>query len=114
MIVRTTNVDRVQATTRQLDQLIREGVVLQDYTGPSYIFTKLNEVLAGDHRRGHRQRPHRRANSSPTTPMTELGGIRSATQGSFEILGRDAIGFDAASQVFKKLRVVTTVSYQLR
>ena len=45
---------------------------------------------------------------------TELGGIRSATQGSFEILGRDEIGIEAAPQVFKKLRVVTTVSYQLR
>lgn len=113
VIVRTTNVDRVQATTRQLDQLIRQGVVLQDYTGPSYIFTKLNEV---------RPAMIAQATASARTGAqqfardagTELGGIRSATQGSFEILGRDEIGYDANSQVFKKLRVVTTVSYRLR
>lgn len=113
VIVRTTNVDRVQATTRQLDQLIRQGVVLQDYTGPSYIFTRLNDVrpamiaeATASARTGAQQFAH--------DAKTELGGIRSATQGSFEILGRDEIGIEAASQVFKKLRVVTTVSYQLR
>ena len=42
-----------------------------------------------------------------------MRGIRSATQGSFEILGRDEIG-DEASQVFKRVRVVTTVNYRLR
>ena len=113
VIVRTTNVDRVQATTRQLDQLIRQGVVLQDYTGPSYIFTKLNDVRpamiaqATASARSGAQQFARDAG-------TQLGGIRSATQGSFEILGRDEIGYDANSQVFKKLRVVTTVSYRLR
>jgi hypothetical protein len=46
VIVRTANVDRVQATSRALDALVRQGVVLQDYNGPSYIFTKLNDVRA--------------------------------------------------------------------
>lgn len=113
VIVRTTNVDRVQATTRQLDQLIREGVVLQDYTGPSYVFTKLNEVRpamiaeATASARSGAQQFARDAHA-------ELGGIRAASQGSFEILGRDEVGYEAAAQVFKKLRVVTTVSYRLR
>ncbi|CAN7464731.1 SIMPL domain-containing protein [Phenylobacterium sp. LjRoot219] len=113
VIVRTTNVDRVQATTRQLDQLIRQGVVLQDYTGPSYVFTKLNDVRpamiaqATASARSGAQQFARDAG-------TQLGGIRAATQGSFEILGRDEVGYDANSQVFKKLRVVTTVSYRLR
>ena len=113
VLARTTNVDRVQATTRQLDQLIRQGVVLQDYTGPSYLFTKLNDV---------RPAMIAEATASARTGAQQfakdaganLGGIRSATQGSFEILGRDEIGYEANSQVFKKLRVVTTVSYQLR
>lgn len=113
VIVRTTNVDRVQATTRQLDQLIREGVVLQDYTGPSYIFTKLNDVrpaMIAQATASARTGAQQFARDSGT----QLGGIRSATQGSFEILGRDEVGYDANSQVFKKLRVVTTVSYRLR
>jgi len=113
VIVRTTNVDRVQATTRQLDQLIRQGVVLQDYTGPTYVFTKLNDV---------RPAMIAEATASAKTGAAQfardagasLSGIRSATQGSFEITGRDDVGYDASSQVFKKVRVVTTVNYRLR
>ncbi|MCR5875682.1 SIMPL domain-containing protein [Phenylobacterium sp. J426] len=113
VIVRTTNVDRVQATTRQLDQLIREGVVLQDYNGPSYLFTKLNDVrppMIAEATASARSGAQQFARDSGA----KLGGIRSATQGSFEILGRDDVGYDPSSQVFKKVRVVTTVSYALR
>lgn len=113
LIVRTTNVDRVQATTRQLDQLIRQGVVLQDYTGPSYLFTRLNDVrpaMIAEATASARTGAQQFARDSGA----QLGGIRSATQGSFEILGRDDIGYEASSQMFKKVRVVTTVSYGLR
>lgn len=113
VIVRTTNVDRVQATTRQLDRLIRQGVVLQDYAGPSYLFTKLNEVrpaMIAEATASARTGAQQFARDSGAS----LGGIRSASQGSFEILGRDEVGYDSSSQVFKKVRVVTTVSYALR
>lgn len=113
VIVRTTNVDRVQATTRQLDRLIRQGVVLQDYAGPSYLFTKLNEVrpaMIAEATASARTGAQQFARDSGAS----LGGIRSASQGSFEILGRDEVGYDPSSQVFKKVRVVTTVSYALR
>jgi hypothetical protein len=112
VIVRTTNVDRVQATTRSLDALLRDGVVLQDYQGPSYLFTRLNDVRAkmiGEATASARTGAQQFASDSGSA----LGGIRSATQGSFEILGRDEIG-DEASQVFKRVRVVTTVNYRLR
>jgi len=112
VIVRTNNVDRVQATTRGLDALLRQGVVLQDYTGPSYLFTKLNDVRAkmiGEATASARTGAQQFARDSGAA----LGGIRSATQGSFEILGRDEIG-DESSQVFKRVRVVTTVNYRLR
>jgi hypothetical protein len=113
VIVRTTNVDRVQATARQLDKLIRQGVVLQDYTGPSYLFTGLNAVrpaMIAEATASARTGAQQFARDSGT----QLGGIRSAGQGSFEILGRDEVGYDPASQVFKKIRVVTTVSYALK
>ena len=113
LIVRTTNVDRVQATTRQLDQLVRQGVVLQDYAGPSYVFTKLNDVrpamiaeATASARSGAQQFAH--------DAGAGLAGIRSASQGSFEITGRDDVGYDPSAQVFKKVRVVTTVVYGLR
>lgn len=117
IIVRTHNVDRVQATTRHLNELVRRGVVLQEYRGPAYIFTKLNDVRPGmiaeataSARSGAEQFAH--------DSRSNLGGISQATQGSFEILGRDEIGDgregnDEHSQVFKKLRVVTTVTYRL-
>lgn len=113
VIVRTANVDRVQATTRQLDQLIRQGVVLQDYTGPSYLFTRLNDVrpkMIAEATASARTGAQQFARDSGA----QLGGIRSASQGSFEILGRDEIGYEASSQVFKKIRVVTSVSYRLK
>jgi len=112
VIVRTPNVDRVQATSRALDALVRQGVVLQDYNGPSYIFTKLNSVRApmiAEATASARNGAEQFARDSGSN----LGGIASATQGSFEILGRDDIG-EEASQVFKRVRVVTTVSYSLR
>ena len=112
VIVRTPNVDRVQAASRALDQLVRGGVTLQDYNGPSFLFTKLNDVrpqmiaeATASARSG--------AGQFATDSGARLGGIASATQGSFEIRGRDEVG-DEATQVFKKVRVVTTVAYRLQ
>lgn len=112
VIVRTTDVARVQATTRALNDLVRQGVVLQDLSGPTYIFTKLNEV---------RPAMIAEATASARTGAAQfaedsgapLGPIRQATQGSFEILSRDGIG-DESQSPDKKVRVVTTISYRLR
>lgn len=119
LIVRTTNVDRVQATARRLNELVRQGIVLQDYRGPSYLFTGLNKVrpqMIGEATASARTGAEQFARDS----HSQLGGIASATQGSFEILGRDQIGEgggqfgEESSQMFKKVRVVTTVTYRLR
>jgi hypothetical protein len=113
VIVRTADVDRVEATSRSLDALLRQGVVLQDFTGPSYLFTRLNDVrpaMIAQATASARSGAEQFAKDSGS----RLGPIRSATQGSFEILGRDEIGYDSNSQVFKKVRVVTTVTYGLR
>ncbi len=118
VIVRTGNVDRVQATTRRLNELVRQGVVLQDYRGPAYLFTRLNDVRPGmiaEATASARTGAEQFARDS----RSSLGGISNATQGSFEILGRDELGYgreggDESSQVFKKVRVVTTVTYRLR
>jgi hypothetical protein len=112
VIVRTPNVDRVVATSRALDGLVRQGVVLQDYNGPSYIFTRLNDVRApmiAEATASARNGAQQFARDSDS----RLGGIARATQGSFQILGRDDVG-EEASQVFKRVRVVTTVTYRLR
>lgn len=113
VIVRSPNVDLVQAATRRLDVLVRGGVVLQNYQGPSYLFTRLNDVrptMIAEATASARTGAQQFARDSGSS----LGPIRDANQGSFEILGRDEIGYEANSQVFKKVRVVTTVRYQLR
>lgn len=110
--VRTGDVDRVQTTSRALNELVRQGVVLQDYAGPSYIFTKLNDVrpaMIAEATAAARSGADRFATDSGA----RLGPIRQATQGSFEILARDESG-DEASSVNKKVRVVTTISYRLK
>jgi hypothetical protein len=113
VVVRTPDVDRVRTTTAALGDLVRQGVVLQDFRGPSYIFTKLNEVrptMIAEATKSARSGAEQFANDSGTS----LGGIRQATQGSFEILPRDQSGDDESASLNKRIRVVTTVSYQLR
>jgi len=114
-VARSSDVDRVQATTRQLSDLVRQGVVLQDFRGASYIFTRLNAV---------RPAMIKEATASARTGAAQfaedsgarLGGIRSATQGSFEIQARDPVsdGQGADGAIHKRLRVVTTVTYALK
>ncbi len=112
VVVRTNDVDRVQQTTRALNELVRQGVVLQDFNGPTYVFTKLNDVrpaMIAEATASARTGAEQFAQDS----RTPLGPIRQATQGSFEILARDEIG-DETTSLDKKVRVVTTVSYRLK
>lgn len=110
--VRTTDVDRVQITTRALNELVRQGVVLQDFSGPTYVFTKLNDVrpaMIAEATAAARTGAVQFAKDSGAP----LGPIRQATQGSFEILARDEIG-DETTSLNKKVRVVATISYRLK
>jgi len=112
VIVRTTDVARVQTTTRSLNDLVRQGVVIQDFNGPTYVFTRLNDVrpeMIAEATASARTGAEQFAKDSGTP----LGPIREATQGSFQILSRDEIG-DESQSPDKKVRVVTTVRYSLR
>lgn len=110
--VRTPDVERVRVTASHLNDLVRQGVALENYGGPSYRFTKLNDVRAdmiGEATASARKGAQQFAADSGS----RLGGISSATQGSFEINGRDE-DENESSQIFKRVRVVTTISYLLR
>lgn len=112
VIVRTQDVDRVQDTTRALNDLVRQGVVLQDFSGPTYVFTGLNDVrpaMIAEATAAARTGAEQFAEDSGAP----LGPIRQATQGSFQILARDEIG-DESQSPDKKVRVVTTITYRLR
>lgn len=111
VIVRTNDVARVAQTERALNDLVRQGVVL-DFTAPTYVFTKLNDVrpaMIGEATASARTGAQKFAQDSGAA----LGPISRATQGSFEILAREDVDAESTS-LNKRLRVVTTITYQLK
>jgi hypothetical protein len=101
-----------QAFARQFD-LIRSGVAIEEGSDITYSFTKLNDVkppmiaaATKDARRGAQQ--------FAADSGTEVGGIRSATQGYFSITARDGEAEGSGNDSpFQKVRVVTTIEFYL-
>lgn len=119
LVVRSSQVDRVQRASQQVSDLVRAGVVLtsgQEWGGggPTFVFTRLNELkppMIAEATAEARKAAEQFARDSEST----LSGIRRATQGYFEIQPRDqAPGISQESQLVKLVRVVTTVEYGLR
>lgn len=109
--VRTRDVARVAQTERALNDLVRQGVLL-DFTPPTYVFTKLNDIrpaMIAEATASARSGAEQFAEDAGAP----LGPIRQATQGSFEILAREDVDNEATS-LEKRVRVVATVTYQLR
>ncbi|QLC25568.1 SIMPL domain-containing protein [Parasphingopyxis algicola] len=112
--LRTTDIERAQdAVARQFD-LVRRGVVLEEGSGMSYTFTRLNEIkpeMVAEATRDARASANQFAEDSGT----DVGGIRSATQGYFSIQSRDgdAGGYGVADTPYKQVRVVTTIDFYL-
>ena len=118
LVVRSADVDKVQAASQRVPELVRNGVVLssgQEYGGggPTFVFTGLNTLkpaMVAEATARARQGAEQFARDANST----LSGIRTASQGVFEILPRDqAAGITEESQVRKRVRVVTTVVYGL-
>jgi uncharacterized protein len=114
VIVRTEQVDRVAELNQQTGELIKRGVVLVDTGGPTYLFTRLNDIkpdLLAEATRNARAAAEQFAADSGS----EIGEIRRASQGLFEILARDpAPNLFEPNQLDKKIRVVSTIEYRLR
>ena len=113
MVFRTDDVARARlAVERQFD-LIARGVVLDDGT-MQYSFTELDRIkpaMVAEATRDARAAAEQFADDSDT----EVGEIRSATQGYFSIQARDgeAGGYGVSDTPNKKVRVVTTVTFGL-
>lgn len=115
LLVRSTDVGRVEATSQRVGALIDAGVVLsgEGGAGPSYLFTRLNDVkpemIAEATRRAREGAEQFAADSG-----SRVGGIRRANQGLFQILARDgAPGTSQERQIEKTVRVVSTIEYLL-
>lgn len=112
--LRTTDIPRAQSAVARQFELVRRGVVLEDGSGMSYTFTGLNAIkpqMVAEATRDARAAADQFAEDSDT----QVGGIRSATQGYFSIESRDgdAGGYGVADTPYKLVRVVTTIDFYL-
>lgn len=113
IIVRTGNVDAVEEASRNISDLVGEGILIGYGVLPQYSFTGLNDIkpaMIATATRNAREAAQQFANDSGA----KVGAIRSASQGYFSIAARDDVSNvpDSAS-LFKKVRVVSTVDYYI-
>ncbi|MBB5984223.1 SIMPL domain-containing protein [Sphingobium lignivorans] len=115
MQLRTSDIPRAQRAVASQFDLVRRGVTLQEGSGMTYSFTKLNDIkpeMVAAATKDARSAAEQFAKDSGTA----VGGIKSATQGYFSIEPRDGEqsgGYGAADTPYKKVRVVTTVDFYL-
>lgn len=117
LMVRSTDIDRIRQAAQGVSELVDSGVVLSsDYgpSGPTYLFNGLNNIkpdMIAEATASAREAAAQFARDA----NTELGGLRRANQGVFQILARDqAPGVMEEQQPVKTVRVVATVEYYLR
>lgn len=117
LLIRSKDVNKVAAASQRVGQLVDKGVILSHKysgSGPSYLYTQLNKIKPGmiaEATKNARAAAEQFARDSGA----DLGGIRRANQGVFQILARNnAPGLNAKKQIEKTVRVVSHVQYYLR
>jgi hypothetical protein len=121
LIVRSTNPDAILSASQEISELAVIGVTISsangDYaggSGPNFLFTGLNK-LKPDMIADATARAREAATQFARDSRSDLGAIRQANQGVFEILPRDQVpGISESSQIAKVVRVVSTIDYYLR
>ena len=116
MALRTKDIARAEDAVRRQFDLVRRGVMLEEGSGMAYTFTKLNDIKPAMVAEAT-QDARRSAEQFAKDSGTGVGGIRSATQGYFEVSARDGDtggGYGVSDTPFKKVRVVTTIDFYLR
>lgn len=114
--LRTNDVMRARAAYARQAELLRDGVEVSG-TNVSYTFTKLNALkpdMIGEANRNARSSAEQFAHDSGTN----VGRIKTASQGYFSVGARDGedcddCGSSGGSSPFQKVRVVTTIDYDL-
>ncbi len=117
IIVRTNEPLLLKKASQKISQLVDRGVVLASNYGPQsspiYIFTGLSQIkpeMIAEATANARQSAEQFAKDS----QSRLGGIRYANQGVFVILPRNQVpGIMEENEYYKKVRVVTTLTYFL-
>jgi uncharacterized protein len=122
ILVRSTDVARVDAATHALDELIAKGVTLTQ-NQVDFEFTRLGDIKAPmlkDATENARGAAQQFANDAGA----KVGSIQSANQGLFSIASRDAAAgtpadneyspSGGANTIEKRVRVVVTLTYYLQ
>lgn len=113
VMLRTTNVDAVAQLAGSIGELTKQGIIMNDYSGPKYIYTKLNDIkpsMIAEATKNARKGAEQFAADSNSA----IAGIRRANQGVFTILPRDGgEAYEETSTPNKKIRVVSTIEYIL-
>lgn len=114
ILVRSTNIAAVASAATNLDDLLGQGVVLSSQNSPTYLFTALNDVKP-EMLDEAIEEAKKSAETFAVQSGQRLGKIKQASQGVFQISGRDdTYTIPDSSQMNKKLRVVSTITFYLR
>ncbi len=121
MMLRSSKPELVLAASQAIGELAAVGVVVSSGAGeygpgggPTFVFSGLNK-LKPEMIKEATARARESAEQFAIDSRSALAGIRTANQGVFEILPRDqAAGITEASQIAKRVRVVSTVEYFLK
>lgn len=113
--IRTPKVDIVRDLSgMKIGALIKSGVTLKEGSPPVYVYTKLQDVKP-DMVASATEDARRAAEQFANDAKAKLGGMKGATQGLFQFLPRDqADGVIESYEIYKTVRVVTSVSYFLK
>jgi len=118
LLVRSTDPALLHSASQRVGTLVDAGVVFtsgQEYGpgGPTFLFTRVND-LKTEMLAEATARARDAAEEFAVASGSRVGKIRRANQGVFQILPRDpAPGQQEENQLFKTVRVVTTVEYLL-
>jgi hypothetical protein len=124
VMVRSLDPERVRATSQKVGELVNSGVVLSSGPewgpgGPTYVFRRLNDLKPAMIAEATAE-ARKAAQEFARNSKSRVGGIHRANQGQFVILPRDAAsseqgqGISEQTQIYKIVRVVSTIEYLLR
>jgi hypothetical protein len=118
IMVRSDDPDQILEASQNVGELVEAGVVLSSGEewgpgGPTFLFTRLND-LKPEMIAEATAKAREAAEQFALDSRSSIGGIRRANQGVFVILPRDqAAGIAEQNQLFKTVRVVSTIEYLL-
>lgn len=117
VMVRSNNVELVDAVSRRMGELVRRGItVTEDYAGPVYIFNGLNDIKISMIEQATKNATAAGEQFAKDADA-KLGKIKSANQGVFSIESRDPTDSWSSNErqaINKKVRVVATITFYLK